>query len=213
MSFTRGQWAQDFLGAIGNPLASKNALYFVCGWSFFETGANLNSGARYNLLNTTQPASGATNFNSVGVKHYTSYSQGVNANAATLKNGLYPNLLKALQSSNDSLLANPNSAMIAELNKWGTGYKINFVQSGQSHLNDVANYGSNGNVEAASFPTPTDASSTPTPSPLDSIASTLSGLQSVLDPMFLAKMGIGVVMVALGLYFLIKGVMPSVKIK
>jgi hypothetical protein len=64
-------------------------------WEAAEGGA-WNGGARYNPLNTTEPMSGATNFNSVGVKNYTSWEQGLNATVKTLENGYYTDILNAL---------------------------------------------------------------------------------------------------------------------
>lgn len=206
MSFSRGQWAQDFIKAIGgNP--SQISIEFVCGWSYFEIPSMTNNTPKYNLLATTQNAQGATNFNSVGVKNYTSYDQGVQANASTLKNGLYNDLLNALINNNETLLKNPSSAMISQLNKWGTGYHINFVVEGTKHLNDVSTYGeSSQGGQAAAFPQTNDGSN-------NSVPSTDQILSKVLDPMFIGKMSIGIILVALGLYFLVKGVSINVKTK
>lgn len=218
MSFTRQQWVKDFLRLVGNPNPSQVTIWFVCGWSAFEIPMMSNNTPWYNLLATTQTAPGATNFNAVGVKNYTSYDQGVNANAATLKNGRYPALLSAVTSNNDNLLKNPSSAMVANLNTWGTGYKVTFWQTGQSHANDVTSYGTApttpplANVPGLEINSQTGTG--PGPNSTDSTQpNALDILQNFLDPMFLAKMGIGIVCVSLGLYFLIKGVIPNVSVK
>jgi hypothetical protein len=93
--FTRVQFAKDLCTGLGNTNPSPRILAFIVGWSTFET--NTNSGARFNLLNTTQPGiEGATNFNSAGVKNFPNYQSGIQATVETLKNGYYPTLVEAL---------------------------------------------------------------------------------------------------------------------
>ena len=61
--------------------------------------------------------SGETRFNSVGVKNYASYEDGLNANVKALTNGLYSNILAALTQGNDA-----NAVARAITNSpWGTG--------------------------------------------------------------------------------------------
>jgi hypothetical protein len=118
MSYTRQQWVTDVLRAIGNKSPNSATINWVIGWTNYETAAG--QSAAYNLLNTTQPAIGATNYNSVGVKNYTSYSQGINATAQTLQNGYYPTLLNDLKSNNVADLTS-NPLVTKELAIWGTG--------------------------------------------------------------------------------------------
>lgn len=61
-------------------------------------GGHWHNNATYNPLNTTQRMSGASSMNSVGVKAYTSWDQGLQATVITLQNGYYGNILSALQS-------------------------------------------------------------------------------------------------------------------
>lgn len=73
--------------------------------------------ATHNPFATTQPATGATNFNSVGVKNYVSWGQGVAKTAETLLNGKYEPLVEELrrgQSSTEMALALADTP-------WGTG--------------------------------------------------------------------------------------------
>ena len=128
MSYTRAQWAGDFLRAIGNSNPNPLVVNWVVGWSRFETGAG--AGAAYNLLNTTQRETGSTDFNNVGVQNFTSYTQGIDANAQVLQNGYYPELYQALATNNINALMNPNTSIQAELNTWGTGWK-NWGVTGQ----------------------------------------------------------------------------------
>lgn len=140
--FTREQWSRDLLSALGNSNPVQNVVDFVTGWTVSET--NTDSGARYNLLNTTEPASDATDFNSVHVKNYTSYREGIMETVYTLENGLYPHLLSALSGNVDQALLGPIQAILNELNTWsgGANYGHAFISLGQSHRGDPFNYGS-----------------------------------------------------------------------
>ena len=123
MTYSRAQWSSDFLKAIGNSNPNPQTVAWVVGWSAFETGCC--NGASYNLLNTTEPNTPGvvSNFNSVGVKNYATYADGIGANAKVVQNGLYPELARALQTNNLNALANPDSAIQQELGKWGTGWR------------------------------------------------------------------------------------------
>lgn len=129
MSYTREQFMRSVLAAIGNRQPDQRVVDWMVAWSMFETAWPLS--ASYNLLNTTQAAPGATNFNAVGVKNYTSYAQGVEATAQTLGNGFYPQLLRALQTNNvDALGMVPGGsvapAIVQEVATWGTGHATQF---------------------------------------------------------------------------------------
>lgn len=83
------------LAAIGAPPTAAN-LHSMDAWRTHETpwppvAAN-------NPLNTTQQMTGATDYNSVGVKNYPSALEGVTATAATLLNGNYGDVVAALRS-------------------------------------------------------------------------------------------------------------------
>ena len=66
---------------------------------------------------TTQSAAGATNFNSVGVKNFTSYEQGLAATVKTLTNGRYEPILAALRSGDSAVAV----GRAVEASPWGTG--------------------------------------------------------------------------------------------
>lgn len=117
MPYTRQQWASDVLKALGNQNPEPGLTNWLVGWTDYETAPGQT--AAYNLLNTTLPEPGATNYNSVGVKNYTSYAQGVQATAATLRGGYYPTLLADLQSNNLSDLIS-NQAVTQQIGTWGT---------------------------------------------------------------------------------------------
>lgn len=112
MAWTQNQsrYISDLLHGIGAPntLADRRALL---AWQRAEGGS-----ARYNPFNTTQGASGASAYNSVGVRNYTSYQQGLQATIQTLKNGHYGGVLQALRQGR-----NPYSVAQAVGNSpWGT---------------------------------------------------------------------------------------------
>lgn len=150
--FTRDQWATDLLAALGNDIPLQTVLDFVIGWTVAET--NTDSGAEFNLLNTTQPASDATDFNSVHVKNYTSYEEGIAETVTTLENGFYPALLQALKSNDVNALTGPNNAILSNLNTWcgGCNYGHGFITLGQAHRGDGFSYGSAPSTPIAPVP-------------------------------------------------------------
>src|SRR5690349_6827936 len=77
-----GGWEADVLAGLGNTQPTRATLAYLAAWHRAEGGS-----ASYNWLNTTQPADGATEYNSVGVKNYPSYATGIQATIGTLQNG------------------------------------------------------------------------------------------------------------------------------
>ena len=109
----RTAWSMSILNKLHDPYTPEN-IAFLNRWQAQE-----NTNARHNPLATTQPARGASAFNSVGVRNYLNAQQGYDATIKTLENGYYPNIVAGLRSGKP--YGNKNSA--AELNKWGTGSK------------------------------------------------------------------------------------------
>jgi peptidoglycan hydrolase CwlO-like protein len=112
---TQITWAQALVKSLGAPMTADNVAALVA-WEMAEGGHWYNT-AYYNPLNTTQSMPGATVFNSVGVKAYTSWAQGLRATVITLDNGLYGGILAALRSGRD---ANAVASAVAA-SPWGTG--------------------------------------------------------------------------------------------
>ena len=102
-------WAVDLLSRLGNREPSADTISFVVAWQEGEGTA-----AQFNPLATTQPADGATCFNSVCVRDYTSYEQGLQATVETITNGRYPRTLAGLVN-NQPIVDD------GELGTWGTG--------------------------------------------------------------------------------------------
>ena len=112
---TQVTWAQAFLKSLGVPLTADNVAAVVA-WEMAEGGHWYNA-AYYNPLNTTQSMPGATVFNSVGVKAYTSWAQGLKASVITMRNGYYGGILDALRRGNDAQAV----ADAVAASPWGTG--------------------------------------------------------------------------------------------
>jgi peptidoglycan hydrolase CwlO-like protein len=112
---TQVTWAQALLKSLPEPLTSDNVAAIVA-WEMAEGGHWYNA-AHYNPLNTTQSMPGATVFNSVGVKAYTTWAQGLKATVITLHNGLYGGILAALHGGNDAEAV----AGAVAASPWGTG--------------------------------------------------------------------------------------------
>jgi peptidoglycan hydrolase CwlO-like protein len=113
--FTQLTWAKALLVAMRLPVTADNVAA-IAAWEMAEGGHWYNT-AYYNPLNTTQSMPGATVFNSVGVKAYTSWRQGLEATVKTLKNGYYDAIIAALRRGNDSAAV----AAAVGASPWGTG--------------------------------------------------------------------------------------------
>jgi peptidoglycan hydrolase CwlO-like protein len=113
--FTQLTWARALLVAMRLPVTADNVAA-VAAWEMAEGGHWYNT-AYFNPLNTTQRMPGATVFNSVGVKAYTSWKQGLQATVITLKNGYYGSIIAALRRGNDAAAV----AAAVGASPWGTG--------------------------------------------------------------------------------------------
>ncbi len=107
-----GGYATAILKALGAPATPQNML-FLHAWAQAEGG-----GAKFNPFNTTQPAGDASNYNSVGVKNYTSPAEGVHETVATLLNGRYSPIVNLLRSGKAT--AQQLGSAVAQ-SPWGTG--------------------------------------------------------------------------------------------
>jgi hypothetical protein len=113
------QFATAVLQHLGKPVTSAN-LKAMVGWIHAE-GGHWHNNARFNPLNTTQPAPGAGNTGSQGnIKVYRDWNQGINATVQTLRNGHYTDILQALSHGND-----PNAVANAiGASPWGTSASL-----------------------------------------------------------------------------------------
>lgn len=119
---TQTQFFQSVLPLIGAP-ATQNNLSILNHWATFE--GNDYGESRYNPLNTTQSALGATIFNSAGVKNYPDFATGVNATAKTLNYNFYKNIVSALQHNAPLSWWQSNPGIHSDLRTWGT---VNFAK-------------------------------------------------------------------------------------
>lgn len=104
-------WQAQILHGIGAPVTPANVT-FLNAWARAEGG-----NASNNPFNTTQPAGGASSYNTVGVRNYTSPAQGIQATIDTLRNGRYGNILSALHQGSSPVAA----AQALANSPWGTG--------------------------------------------------------------------------------------------
>jgi hypothetical protein len=82
-SIQRGAWAVALLEALQAPACQSNLTSLVA----WQTAENTTAG--WNPLATTLPASGATQYNSAGVRNYSSLEDGIQATVDTLDQGYY----------------------------------------------------------------------------------------------------------------------------
>jgi len=108
-------WAKALLQALDVPRTTENMAAIIA-WEMAEGGHWYNT-AHYNPLNTTWRMPGATAMNSVGVKAYLSWAQGLAATVNTFHNGLYEGILAALRAGNDAQAV----ADAVAASPWGTG--------------------------------------------------------------------------------------------
>ncbi len=139
---TRDAFARAVLAALGIP-ARPEAIKALEAWMQAE-----GTSAANNPLATTQPWSGSSNFNSVGVKNYASEDDGVAATVRTLTNGLYNPILGALQNGTAMDVAQAVAA-----SPWGTGTGVIRVLGGQ--VSGTSPIGSGGSSGSSKTPTVT----------------------------------------------------------
>ena len=126
--YSREQWATDFLKSLGNHSPNKGVIAFVVGWTKKETSAG--QGAKYNLLNTEEKATGSTDFNAAGVQNFVSYHSGVDTNAWLVKSATwFSALYRALLSNDENALGihpqldvkDMSAAVNGDLQVWVSG--------------------------------------------------------------------------------------------
>lgn len=88
------QFADAVLAGLGAPITQGNRAV-IYAWANAEGGT-----AENNPLNTTLPAPGTTDYNSIGVKNYGSFDQGVTATVNTLKGSAYSGIVSDLRKGN-----------------------------------------------------------------------------------------------------------------
>lgn len=108
------QWANDLLSRLGMPRTAENVKAIVA-WQQAE-----GTRARFNPLATCQGYPNATQFNSVGVKNYATYTDGLVATIKALRNGRYGNVLAALQRGTSATAV---AQAIAD-SPWGSGEMV-----------------------------------------------------------------------------------------
>jgi hypothetical protein len=114
-SYTPQSWAATFLSVLGMPRTPCN-LGAIDAWEAAE-GGNWANAAAANPLNTTMPAPGSWAVNSVGVRAYPTWREGLAATIQTITNGRYGTILSALHAGNDAQAV----ADAVTASPWGTG--------------------------------------------------------------------------------------------
>jgi murein DD-endopeptidase MepM/ murein hydrolase activator NlpD len=124
MSFSKGTgdkktWATKLLTAIGAPISESNITALTT-WQQHE-GGHWNNSASFNPLNTTLDMGNSQSMNSVGVKRYNSWDEGITATVNTLTGSkadargysAIVNALKSGASTETILTAVSNSAWMS----------------------------------------------------------------------------------------------------
>lgn len=117
MAYTRGQFARDLLPRVGAEVTTHN-MRAMMAWMQAEGDAG-----RFNPLNTTYDMRGATDFNSVEVKNYASFYDGLVATAETLNYGADRDLYGYKAIRRRLRLSKPayRTLLAVERSAWGTG--------------------------------------------------------------------------------------------
>jgi hypothetical protein len=100
----------EVLRGIGAPASTAN-LHACLAWQTAEGGS-----ATWNPWNTTQPAKGASDYNSAHVKNYPDRATGITATVHTLMNGFYPHVLAQFRAGNAGLKV----CQAVDSSPWGT---------------------------------------------------------------------------------------------
>jgi hypothetical protein len=122
-SGSQAEFATSLLAGLGAPTTEGNVKALTT-WMRFEGGHWKNS-AQYNPLNTTLTVPGSTSMNSVGVKAYANWNEGLQATISTLTGSKadargYTAIVNALRSGTD-----PNSVLNAVKNSSWLSVKTN----------------------------------------------------------------------------------------
>lgn len=131
---TPQQWARDFLTGLGVPATPGN-VDFVAKWEAAESGGG---GGLYNPLNTVQGGyQGESDLNSVGVKNYQTYADGIAASVQTWKQPLWAPLVAAFgrddqQGAQDAVNAAYASWNGGPIDILGTGDPANVAGAASS---------------------------------------------------------------------------------
>jgi hypothetical protein len=111
------RFSKDVLARIGAPVTEQN-MAVMQAWIKAE-----GTKAQFNPLATVRKAPGASNFNSVGVKNFVSYEQGVDTTVGAITNGLYDDVIAALRRGNDAYAV----ADAIAASPWGSGALVRKV--------------------------------------------------------------------------------------
>lgn len=114
---TRAEWAKAFLTKLGKPTTDHNVLA-VLTWIRSEFGRSAPIPAHWNPLATTKDVEPNTKYNSVGVRNFETFEQGVQACAETLELDArgYAGIRGALDQGDD-----PRSVIVAiRASAWGS---------------------------------------------------------------------------------------------
>ena len=106
----RTRYYHDVLVAIGAPVSQRN-IQACLAWQAAEGGS-----ASWNPWNTTQPAKGAKNYNSAGVKNYPNREVGIGATVKTLTNGRYGDVIREFRANRSGLAV----CRRVDASPWGT---------------------------------------------------------------------------------------------
>jgi murein DD-endopeptidase MepM/ murein hydrolase activator NlpD len=134
-SGSQAEFATSLLAGLGAPTTEANVKALTT-WMRFEGGHWKNS-AKYNPLNTTLTVPGSTSMNSVGVKAYANWNEGLQATISTLTGAKadargYTAIVNALRSGTDAnsvLDAVNNSAWLSGKTN-NPGYKFPTIKGG-----------------------------------------------------------------------------------
>lgn len=123
MQYDRGDFAVALLKELGYPETWRNKVALVS-WMAAEGGPSVDGSwnppqARFNPLNTTLRMPGSTDFNWVLVQNYTSFKQGVEATAKTLRGRRvgYGLIRRHLRRNHEPI----RTLRAVERSDWGTG--------------------------------------------------------------------------------------------
>ena len=114
--YDRVTWARALLAMLKYSPTAENVRGVVA-WEQAE-GGHWQDAATYNPLNTTMPMPGSHPINAANVQAFTNWNQGLQATVLTLRNGLYGNILAALQAGNCASCLRDAVAG----SRWGTQY-------------------------------------------------------------------------------------------
>ncbi len=214
------QWSLAFIRTLGNVSPAQNIIDFVEAWGRAEGGGGTSiqgstNNCNGNMLNTCQTMPGSFHCAGPCVQSYKSNNDGIYANAVALRNGNYPNLLRALVTNDSNSLGynghKMSEGVAGDLSVWvsgnrtgNLGYAAKIAGAAGAAPSDTKSGGTGGSTPVSSGTSGTSGSNTGGSNPLSFLTNLIGGptLAWIQNPMRIIKLVAGLLCIGISLFLL-----------